>query len=93
MFKIYLNQDKEHLVFQLIKICWQEVGIKKALGIRAQQTRKQQSFVTESNDPKSIPVFDFNLSLDTVCPMRSYCSRLELSWGTSTENNGPFFHV
>lgn len=82
MFNIYLNQDNELLVFQLKKRkkkCWQEVGIKKALRIDARHTREQQSFVTKSYVPKIIPVFDFNLSLDTVCPMRSYCSRLELS--------------
>lgn len=41
----------------------------------------------------SSPVLDLSLSLDTVCPMRSYCSRLDDSCGTSTDDRGPFFHV
>lgn len=42
--------------------------------------------------PRS-PVLDFSLSLDTVWPTRSYCSRLDDSCGTSTDDSGPFFHV
>lgn len=39
------------------------------------------------------PVLDLIVSLDTVCPIRSYWRRLEDSSGTSTEYSGPFFHV
>lgn len=42
---------------------------------------------------KSSPVLDLIVSLDAVCPIRSYWRRLEDSSGTSTEYSGPFFHV
>lgn len=41
----------------------------------------------------TLPVFDLNISLDSVCPTRSYCRRLIDSLGHSTDATGPFLHV
>lgn len=41
----------------------------------------------------ALPVFDLNISLDKVCPTRSYCRRLIDSLGQSTEAIGPFLQV
>lgn len=41
----------------------------------------------------TIPVIDLTSSLLTVWPMRSYCTRLEDSGGTSTEYCGPLVQV
>lgn len=40
-----------------------------------------------------LPVFDLKISLDNVCPTRSYCRRLMDSLGQSTESTGPFLQV
>ena len=38
-------------------------------------------------------MFDLKISLDKVCPTRSYCRRLIDSFGQSTDATGPFLHV
>lgn len=41
----------------------------------------------------TLPVFNFIISLDKVCPTRSYCRRLIDSFGHSTEAVSPFLQV